>query len=48
MSKRIEIEPNHHDVFALTFKYAVVTNKGGEYIGIATHWQPLPAPPKDE
>lgn len=46
--KRIEIEPNHHDVFALTFKYAVVTNKGGEYIGIATHWQPLPEPPKDE
>ena len=33
--KRIEIRPDRNDVFALTFKYAVVTNTGGEYIGVA-------------
>ena len=46
--KRIEVEPNRHDVFALTFKYAVVTNTGDEYIGIAAHWMPLPEQPKEK
>ena len=46
--KGIEIRPDRNDVFALTFKYAVVTNTEGEYIGAAINWQPLPPPPEDK
>lgn len=45
--QRIEVQPDSDDVFSQCFKYAVIVDRCGEYIGVATHWQPLPSPPED-
>ena len=45
--QRIESQPDSDDAFARSFKYVVIVNRCGEYIGVATHWMPLPEPPKD-
>ena len=44
----IKTEPTSDDEFAPNFKYAVVVNRDGEYIGTATHWMSLPEPPKEQ
>lgn len=46
--QRIEVQPDSDDVFSQYFKYAVIVDRCGEYIGVATRWQPLQEPPKDE
>ena len=45
--QRIEVQHGSDDVLDPSFKYAIIVNRCGEYIGVGTHWMPLPEPPKD-